>query len=136
MIYSINKDALIEEAFDLLEEAGKGSIKKDRYKKKDEKFAEIKKSDEFKELKAANPKAVATTKSSPMKVDSSSRGGVPSIAAGVGKEKADKEEAKKSKKEAPKAEAPKSRSSSMKKVLAAIGGTAAVGAAAASLDAE
>ena len=71
-----------------------------------------------------------------MKVDSSSRGGVPSIVAGVGKEKADAEEAKKSKKEDPKSEAPKSRSSSMKKVLAAIGGTAAVGAAAASLDAE
>lgn len=131
MVYSINKSALLEEAYVLLEEAGKNSIKKDRYKKKDEKFAEIKKSDEFKELKAANPKAVATTKPSPMKVDSSSRGGVPSIVAGVGKEKADAEEAKKSKKEEPKTEAPKSKSSSMKKILAAIGGAAAVGTAAA-----
>lgn len=130
MVYSINKSALLEEAYVLLEEAGKNSIKKDRYKKKDEKFAEIKKSDEFKELKAANPKAVATTKPSPMKVDSSSRGGVPSIVAGVGKEKADAEEAKKSKKEEPKTEAPKSKSSSMKKILAAIGGAAAVGTAA------
>ena len=131
MVYSINKSALLEEAYVLLEEAGKNSIKKDRYKKKDEKFAEIKKSDEFKELKAANPKAVATTKPSPMKVDSSSRGGVPSIVAGVVKEKADAEEAKKSKKEEPKTEAPKSKSSSMKKILAAIGGAAAVGTAAA-----
>lgn len=134
MVYSINKSALLEEAYDLLEEAGKGSIKKDRYKKKDEKFAEIKKSDEFKETKAANPKAVATTKPSPMKVDSSSRGGVPSIVAGLGKKKADEEEAKKSKKEEPKTEAPKSRSNSMKKILAAIGGTAAVGAAAATMN--
>ena len=134
MVYSVNKSALLEEAYVLLEEAGKNSIKKDRYKKKDQKFEDIKKSDEFKEIKAANPSAVATTKPSPMKVDSSSRGGVPSIVAGVGKEKADAEEAKKSKKEEPKTEAPKSRSGSMKKILAAIGGTAAVSAAAASMN--
>ena len=37
MVYSVNKSALLEEAYVLLEEAGKNSIKKDRYKKKDQK---------------------------------------------------------------------------------------------------
>lgn len=89
MIYSINKDAIleeasyltIEEASYLLEEAGKASMRKKGIDRKDKKFEDIKASPAHKERKAEYPLheiVPVLKKDMRQTIKPSSRGGLPS----------------------------------------------------------